>query len=586
MTTDGRVPVGSILLAALLAAGLWLRLGQPSFPPFNEAESGHAVRAALEAPVPPPLASLAALGPPTNASYHAITVVLFQWFGSGNLVARLVPIAAGVLLLLLPLLVQHRQGRQETLMAIAMLAVSPAIVTISRSPGGPTLALLGVAFAGMSLMEGWDRHSPPTWLARAWPIGIGVAVCSGPFGWTGLLVLLLAAAARLLQRKRASGDWELPILDRPALLAALALGLLLSTGFGLAPSGLQAVASGLGGWLQGWARGGALAPLPFVLALLVFEPLATFLGISRAVRTAREPEQGERWLLTWALAGLVVPLLYPAREAGDLVWSVLPFTLLAAQAASDLAAPAEDSATATSRTAMVAVLLMLGAFAYLQISSYLLGLSPRFDPLGNPSLSLLFGVLATGLGIVMLFLFALGWSRSAAVQAGHQAACLLLLLAVLGAVWRLNFGGPSLHAGDLWRSEAASPQQVQLRQTLEMVAGPTRRSADPITMLAEGSLPASLVWTLRDVPITPAVGYQIQGSPAVLLTPEQGTLPLPSDYVGQTFSLSEKRAWGILSPSEAVRWWLRGTGPTTQERWIVLIRSDLASPDTIPLGNP
>jgi hypothetical protein len=87
---------------------------------------------------------------------------------------------------------------------------------------------------------------------------------------------------------------------------------------------------------------------------------------------------------------------------------------------------------------------------------------------------------------------------------------------------------------------------------------------------------------LRQVPIIPAVGYQLQSSPGVLLTPEQGSLPLPSDYVGQTFSLSERRDWGMLSPTEAVRWWLRGTGATAQQRWIILIRSDLASPDIIP----
>lgn len=582
MTTDRRVPVESLAFAGLLLAGLWLRLRQPSFPPFSEAESWHAVQAALETPAPPPLASLAALGGPTNASYHALTVVLFQWFGTGDLVARLVPIAAGLLLILLPLLVRRRQGRRETLMAIALMAISPALVTVSRTPGGPAVALLGVAFTGLSLMDAWDRRAPPTLLARTWPVGVGVAVCSGPSGWTGLLALLVAVGAYLLHRRRASGAWEMPVFDRSALLAAIGLGFLLSTGFGLAPSGLTAVASGLAAWLQGWTRAGMLGPLSFVLALIVFEPLSTFLGLTRGVRPSGGPGPGERWLLIWALAGLAVPLLYPAREAGDLIWSVLPLILLAGLAVRDLDVPAEDSATAASRMAMVAVLMLLGFFSYLQISSFLLGLAPGFDPLGNPNLSLLIGLLAVGLGIVMLVLFALGWSRPAAIQAGRQAAGLLLLLASLGAVWRLNFGDPAMHAGDLWRSDATSPQQAQLRQTLTMVAEPSRVSADPVTLLAEGSLPASLVWTLRQVPIIPAVGYQLQSSPGVLLTPEQGSLPLPSDYVGQTFSLSERRDWGMLSPTEAVRWWLRGTGATAQQRWIILIRSDLASPDIIP----
>jgi hypothetical protein len=584
MTTDRRISVEGLLVAGLLVLGLSLRFFRPAVPPLGETESKHAILAALETAAPPSLAGMAALGAPTDASYHGLTVVLFQGFGSGDLGARFIPILAGLMLVLLPLLVRQRIGRWETLVAIFLIALSPAMITVSRTAGGRSIALLGIAFAGLCLLDAWGGATR-SHIARLWPIGVGLAASSGASGWTGLLVVLLAAIAFVLLRRRASGAWEWPASDRWGWLAALGTMLVVSSGLGLAPGGLRALASGLGAWMKGWADGGMLGILPFVLALLVYEPLSTVIGIAHAGRAIRRPDAAELWLLAWAIAGLVVPLLYPAREAADLVWCAFPLALLASKEASALVAPDDDSMTAISRVAMVAVLVMLGAFAYLQLSAFAIGLAPGFDPLGNPTLSLLFGMLALGLGIVMLLLFALGWSREAAFHAGSQAAWALLLVAVLAAIWRLNFAEPAMHGGDLWHSEATSAEQAQLRRTLAMVSVPTRVNADPVTLMAEGDLPASLVWTLRDLPIVPSLGYQLEASPAILLTPATGTLPLPSDYVGQTFTLSERRAWGLLTPSEAVTWWLRGTGPTLPQRWIVLVRSDLAGPDVIPPEN-
>jgi hypothetical protein len=585
MTPDRRVSIEWLVIAGILIAGAALRGVSPAVPPLTESEARHAILAAAEAGQPPSLAGMAAPGAPTDASYHALTALVFQGFGTGDGAARAVPMLAGALLLALPLLARRWLGRWETLVAILLFAVSPALTTVARAAGGRSLALLGISFAGLCLLDLWKTARPRP-LVRWWPIGIGLAVCSGPAGWTALLIFALAGAGCVWMRQRSTGRWELPATEPRAWLAALGVILVLGSGLGFAPGGLRALASGFGAWLQGWGAPGVLAPYLLPVALLVYEPLCALIGSLHIGRLGRRLDDGERWLALWAAAGLIVPLVYPGREAADIVWSVVPLALLASREARVLTAPDEDSVTAFSRVAMVGVLLLLGAFAYLQIAAYLAGLAPGLDPLANPALSLLFGGIALTLGLIMLAFFALGWSREAAYQAGSQAAWVLLGLAMVAGIWRLNFDEAARHGGDLWRLEATSSQQVQLRATLAQVSRPTRSAADPVTLMAEGDVPASLVWTLRGLPITPSEGYQLAESPAVLLTPESGSLPLPTDYVGQTFTLSEHTAWGALLPSEAVTWWMRGTGPAQAERWIVLVRSDLASPDVIPAETP
>jgi hypothetical protein len=53
--------------------------------------------------------------------------------------------------------------------------------------------------------------------------------------------------------------------------------------------------------------------------------------------------------------------------------------------------------------------------------------------------------------------------------------------------------------------------------------------------------------------------------------------PLAADYIGQTFSIVERKAWSGGLPTGLLRWMVLREAPTQPEQWLLLVRADVAS---------
>jgi hypothetical protein len=77
-----------------------------------------------------------------------------------------------------------------------------------------------------------------------------------------------------------------------------------------------------------------------------------------------------------------------------------------------------------------------------------------------------------------------------------------------------------------------------------------------------------------------------QEGPGILVMPADSydsTPPaLTADYLGQALPVLVSWGWQGWFPPDLVNWYLRGTAPVEYADWLVLVRSDLVVPDSLP----
>ncbi|HEX2980237.1 MAG TPA: hypothetical protein VHO48_08225, partial [Anaerolineaceae bacterium] len=138
----------TMLYAAAFGLALFLRLLLLGYAPLNDGEAGWALQA---------LGLVhehgALIGP--QAGYITWTGALFDFFGSSNFVARLLPALAGSALTLAPLLLRRTIGRKPALVLAFALALDAGLLSISRQADGTMLA---IGAAGFALAAWVDRR--------------------------------------------------------------------------------------------------------------------------------------------------------------------------------------------------------------------------------------------------------------------------------------------------------------------------------------------------------------------------------------------------------------------------------------------
>ena len=98
----------------------------------------------------------------------------------------------------------------------------------------------------------------------------------------------------------------------------------------LVPQGLASLADTFTAYLRGWVRPSGEMVLRMLAALVFYQPLALFFGIAGSIRGWIEHEPLSQRFSLWALIALALALIYPARQAMDLVWTLIPLWFLAA----------------------------------------------------------------------------------------------------------------------------------------------------------------------------------------------------------------------------------------------------------------
>jgi len=549
-----------LLYGLVVLLAVWLRFAQLDLYPLTDREAEHALAAS-------------ATGDSRSESpaYQALTSIAFTFRGESETAARWAPALAGVLLVLTPALLRSQIGRGPAFLSALLLAISPVLWTASRAADGTTLAALGITAAFFLLVSGRIE-----WAGAS----LGLALVSGSAALTGLASIGAAAGVfAILQRRRRRGSsaevLAFPVSKslawRRGLIAGAVVALFVGTGAGFFPGSVQGIFEGLGGWVSGWFQRGGIAAITLLIALVAYEPLVAVIGGIGVVGKLRKGNALEAFFASWALGSLLVLILYRGRQPADIVWIVIPLSVLAALVLSALLERISQSENVWLAVGFTGAIVALSAFAYLQLRAGVSGPESFQTFLGFPT-HIVAAAMGLGLAVLALILLAVGWSREIAIPIAGAAAVLVLLVAGISAGAGLNFGDPT--ARELWRPQASTLGLNALRESIQTLsrAETGRPEALPIE-ISDRPSPA-LTWATRDYP-----PHEGSGNPAIILVKEGA--PLPGEYLGQSITIGEGWGWIGGLPPDLLNWLVVRDLPTVADRWVLLVRKDIAGVEEV-----
>ena len=522
-----------------------------------------------------------AIGP--NPAYVHLTAVLFSIFGATNFLARFWPALAGSVLVLAAWFLRGRFGRLPALILAFGLAIDPGLVAMSHLAGGPMLAVVFLIltalmwmdgrraaaglFAGLALLSG-----PSVWFGLA---GVGLAwVFGSGFGRKGPVPAEENAAP---EESVASPAGFQPKELRVALFWGLGTLVIAGSLFFLSPKGLPAFVASLGGFLKGWWTVSDVQLWRPLLALPAYEILPLTFGIAGVVRGILKRDSDTIRLGVWALVALLLALVYPGKQTGDLAWAILPLWALAAI---ELARHFDFSGSNRWEVAgTVTVVMAFLVFGWLNLASI-----TTMDWGTDLVHTRLWLEAALVLLIVLsLLLVWTGWSVSVARLGGVWSGFLALTLFTIA----MSTGAAGLRQPltiELWQPEPRTGRVDVLLKVATQISDFNRGDAAqlPLTILDIDS--PALNWLFRDWQVQDVSQLTPDAAPEMIITPS-ANLSLVAKYRGEQLVLHETADWSKASPADRLKWFVYRQLPLQHDSIILWVRSDLMldSQDSYPV---
>jgi hypothetical protein len=571
-------------IAFILAAAL--RFVQLGALPLSDTEAEWALQALHVAQGTRPL-----LG--SQPIYILPTSLYFFLFGDSNFLARFIPALTGVALILVPYLFRGRLKPVRGLLLAFFLALDPGLVSLSRQAGSlmPALTFVLLAWAF------WWHKRP-----RAVGVFAGLALLSGPSVWAGLLGLGLAwALRRTMERSSATVKEEeqdekegasqgVESVRRTDLKAALTFGgttiLLGGTLFLLSPNGLSAWLDALPVYLGGWAQPSGVPAGRLLLALLLYQPLAVVFGLVALVRGWWQGRTRYMRLSLWLVAAILVAIIYPARQVGDLAWALVPLWALAAlELSNHVRIFFEERREVAGMTVLVLILLL---FAWLDYAG--IALDPRnpvnvttnaiqiggkilLESLPPTRYILLVSVLL--LLLVSVLMVALGWSARTARLGSVWGLTIALGIYGLGVAWGVT-GLRTPGGWELWWPDKRPDQAALLLATVNEQSEWSTGDAYSQDVTLAGIDSPALEWLLRGRHLQMVSALDMQDTPAMIVSPAQmGDPNLSIAYRGQDFTWQREPAWNVLTNYDWIKWSVFREVPYDSETVVLWVRNDL-----------
>lgn len=556
------------LLAFVLA--LTLRLVMLGSAPLNNYESSWALQA-LELS----RGQGGVVG--SSSAYIVWNGLLFNIFGGSNFLARLIPAAAGALLVLAPAFFKNIIGRPQAILFAFLLAVDPGLAAISRTADGQMLSLsLTVLAAGAFL-------SRRTRLAG---FLVGLALIAGPSFWHGLLVLVSAWGLSWLfmrVRETVDPDGKAILIDwMPWKAGVITLGItafLAGTLFFFYPGGVGGFAASLPAYFSSWVKASGVPALRIPIALVVYQPLGIVFGLvgaGRAWSNRGLAGRASRFLSLWFLAALLLAIIRPGRQVSDLIWALVPLLCIASIEIVRYFAsrPEGQSFYVAAGQALLLFIIYIFVWVYL---SYLSGLPPesRAEAVSGV-LYLLIGSLAMA-GVVFL-LVGLGWSfRSAMYGLSWGVIALLGLYGVSTLFGSIGVNANPRH--EMWVQGSTAGQMNLMMQTLGDLAEWNSGRRDSLEVVVLADTPA-LRWALKDWHgAVFATGLEAGELPEAIVSFHGQEPPeLAAAYAGQDFVFERALDMGGAVPPDFLgflEWLIFRQALVKDELGILWARTDL-----------
>jgi hypothetical protein len=518
-----------------------------------------------------------AVGEPPSATQplaFSANALLMSIGGLQNAIARAGTFLIGMAVIFMPLAFRRWLGASHTVIFMALLAISPALLITSRSMSGSLWALF------LTLLTAWSLARFVQTRQERYAIIAAGAASLGALGAepAGALMLIMLSAGVLFAawtlgdvREQLQQAWRALPLRKMGIAAAVSL-VLGSTAFMTVPSGMAHIGAALEAGLRGIFVGVSDAPFAFpLLASLVYEPLFWLFGLAGAyfVLTA-DPERTSlaeqfigRALIGWLIVAIAASLIYAGGVADHALWLTLPLAGLSTFAIVRALAPVEDRYWHVPRWApylhgaiLLGTLLIAGVNA-IWIGRVVLSMMPElFPPLQQQDLMrTLMILLALSLSVITFFLVGSIWGARAAWHGTGIGLLLFFGLYSFNAGWQAavsKFDDPR----ELWHVNPSSRNLNLLVKTLETASlratgKPTM--AEIVVERAAVENNAPLRWALQKFPnhrFVDALSSAVNAPIAIGVQPEP---ELGASYVGQrlatqsSWSLSTLQYWDIVS---------------------------------------
>jgi hypothetical protein len=572
-------------IALAIAAGLrFLHLGAL---PLSNFEAGWALQALQVTQGLHP-----AIGP--NPAYVHLTAVLFYIFGATNFLARFWPALAGCAVILGAWFLRGRIGRIPALVLAFGLAIDPGLVAMSHLAGGPMLAITCLVLTGLLWLEG---HRSLAGLFA------GLALLSGPSVWFGLLGLALAWAFTTVFRKNTPAQAEeTPSEEKPedkivekvggeetdAAQAerssvqsrsirwedhrgtlAWGLGTLLVVGtlFILSPTGLSAFVLSFVEFLRGWWTLSDVQLWQPLLALPAYEILPLGFGIAGVVRGILKRDRDSLLLGLWALVALVLALIYPGKQTGDLTWALLPLWVLAAmELGHHFDFEGRNLWELAGVVTLVDSLLVFGWLNLAGVTTMVL----ETDQAHMRLYLLIAVVLLVGMSLVLV---RLGWSAAVARLGGVWSAVLVLT----AFTFAMSTGAAGVREPltvELWQPEPRTGRVDVLLKVANQISDLNTGYAGQLPLTILGVDSPALHWLFRDWQVQDVDALAPDATPQMVIS-SINKLTLAANYRGEPLLLSEVADWGHATTSDWLKWIVYRQMPMLREDIILWVRSDL-----------
>jgi len=558
-----RLSYYTILYALVVLLAFGVRLVNLGALPLSESESELALPAFQTAQ-----GERVAWG--TQPAYTSLTSLAFSLLGSQDFIARLWPALAGGLLSIAPFLFRKKIGRLPSLILAIGLALDPGLVAVSRQASGPmmaascTILALGFAYSRLPVAAGIATSLALLSGRALWPGLVGIAV-----GWG--VAWLVSRTADDLDEAEGFVGWG-PITWRSFLISLVVTFLLVGTQFLHSPQGVSSWLAGLPAYLSGWGVQPATPGLRIVGALGIYAPLALVFGLVGAVRAWLRKDSFTRLLSIWFLVGVLIAIIYPARQVNDLTWALIPLWGLAAiELGRSLDQPIPQPLVSVAQAGL---LFLLSALFWSSLAG--------FAPLGPkaPGYTMRLGVMGgiMGLGAVTTSLVGLGWTWQSARQGLVIGLCAILgTYSLASMVWSTQVDDPG--RVELWRPVPA-PGDIRLMvDTISDLSNwdVGERQAIDVTLAVDSP---ALRWALRDYSRLTVVpeGDQLltASSPSIVITLAGVDVPsLAAAYRGQDFVLRTYPGWDGAYPPRIAHWLVFRDAPLRDLQAILWARTDL-----------
>lgn len=345
------ITLEALLYLALIVFSLVIRLPELNTIPLNDAEA-HEALAVYRIIEPRAPGSHLTTHNPLMFSANVLTMSIA---GTDNSTARLPTVIVGVVVIVLPLLFRRWLGAANVLIVSALLAISPVLLTASRTMSGSVWSIalaIGAAYCIGRFIE--TRRL--AFALTATTAAVMLVLMAEPAGFLtflgitfGLIFAILTTddpdrrERYIIRETLAHWPWL-----RSLFFAALAVGAV-GTVFMLFPQGLGGIGELLGQSIQGFVVRPANYPVVYPLfASLFYEPLLWVFGIAGAYLViTSEPLTPERQLIHrvlvgWLIASVAFALIYQGAGSDHALWFTIPLVGLAALTVERAIAPVQD----------------------------------------------------------------------------------------------------------------------------------------------------------------------------------------------------------------------------------------------------